>query len=550
MTHGNRKLLITGLKNLLDKCEGHENLIKQIHAHWTTLGFFAQTPKHQHFACKLLNVYAKLNKPLEAHRVFALIPDPDIVSWTSLFNLYLKTQQPTEALSLFSHLLVSTSLRPDAHSVLAALSACARTQNLDAGKAVHAMVYRQLSEPETIVSNALIDMYSRGGRTHLARRVFESVQCRDVATWTSLLNGFIFCGDIEAGRQVFDDMPQRNVVSWTAMIVGYVRVKNSIEALQLFRRMRDGGRENATTITIVAVLSGCADVGALDFGRSIHGYVNKIAGFSMDVAVNNGLIDMYAKNGNLDSAENIFIRMVDRDLFSWTSIISGLAIHGRGKDALDFFDEMVASGMHPNEITFLSVLSACNHAGLVGEGLNFFERLKNSPRFEPVMEHYGCMVDLLGRAGLLEEAVGLIQDMPFKPDAIMWRSFLSSCLGHNNLALAEMAAKGVLELEPDDDGVCVLLWNLYRSKKMWQAASRMERMMKDQKIKKKPGCSWVEVNGVVHEFLAETSLASVAGDVYIALQGIARQSKMNSDIDSCEWRNFMHKKDCTVTECI
>nr|XP_027106436.1 pentatricopeptide repeat-containing protein At2g22410, mitochondrial-like [Coffea arabica] len=287
-------------------------------------------------------------------------------------------------------------------------------------------------------------------------------------------------------------MPQRNVVSWTAMIVGYVRVKNSIEALQLFRRMRDGGRENATTITIVAVLSGCADVGALDFGRSIHGYVNKIAGFSMDVAVNNGLIDMYAKNGNLDSAENIFIRMVDRDLFSWTSIISGLAIHGRGKDALDFFDEMVASGMHPNEITFLSVLSACNHAGLVGEGLNFFERLKNSPRFEPMMEHYGCMVDLLGRAGLLEEAVGLIQDMPFKPDAIMWRSFLSSCLGHNNSALAEMAAKEVLELEPDDDGVCVLLWNLYRSKKMWQAASRMERMMKDQKIKKKPGCSWLK----------------------------------------------------------
>ncbi|KAL3536960.1 hypothetical protein ACH5RR_000326 [Cinchona calisaya] len=534
MTKGNGKQLITSLKNLLGKCAGHGNLIKQIHARSTILGFFTQTPKHQHFACKLLNLYAKLGKPFYAHKVFDQIPHPDIVSWTSLLNLYLKNQQPTKSLFLFSHLLTSSSLKPDAHSILAALSASARAKNLSAGKAVHAMVYRFLSDPETIVNNALIDMYSRGGRTHLAKRVFDNMECRDVATWTSLLNGFIVCSDIDAARQVFDDMPKRNVISWTAMIVGYVRGKNPIEALELFRRMRDDSRDNPTTITMVAVLSGCADIGALDFGRSIHGYVNKLAGFTMDVAVNNGLIDMYAKTGNLDSAENIFIKMVNKDLFSWTSMISGLAFHGKGSHALDLFDQMVASGMNPNEITFLSVLSACSHAGLVGEGQSLFKRLRNSPSFEPTLEHYGCMIDLLGRAGFLEEAVGLIEDMPLKPDAVIWRSLMSACLGHNNLVLAEMAGKKILELEPDDDGVCVLLWNLYRSKRMWKDASRMGKMMRDQRIKKKPGCSWLEVNGVVHEFLAETSLYPICNDVYIVLEGIARQLESDTDLDNCE----------------
>ncbi|CAI9103695.1 OLC1v1002226C1 [Oldenlandia corymbosa var. corymbosa] len=533
--NNSKRLIQASLKNLLDRCETYENLIKQIHAHSIIFGFFTQNGNSdQFFACKLLNVYVKLNKPAVAQKVFDQISVPDIVSWTSLINLYLKTQQPSKALSVFSQCLSSSSLRPDAHCVLAALSACSRMKNLDSGKAVHAMVYRFLSKKETIVDNALIDMYSRVAKTHLARRVFDCMQDRDVSTWTSLLNGFIVCGDIDAARKVFDDMPSRNVVSWTAMIVGYVRVKIPIEALKLFRTMQAEGQDSPTTITIVAVLSGCADIGALDSGKCIHGFVNKLTGLTTDVAVNNGLIDMYAKSGDLQSAKVIFNNMVNKDLFSWTSIISGLAYNGRGKDALEHFYVMVASGMTPNEVTFLSVLSACAHAGLVDEGQRFFMKMRNSPSYEPKLEHYGCMVDLLGRAGFFEEVIRLIEDMPLKPDAVIWRSLLSACLGHNNLDLAEMAGKKVLELEPEDDGVCILLWNLYRRKKMWKDASRVGKMMRDQSIKKKPGCSWVEVNGVVHEFLAETQSLPVYGDAHIVLEGITRESELITGLDSFE----------------
>ena len=276
----------------------------------------------------------------------------------------------------------------------------------------------------------------------------------------SLLNGFVVRGDIESARHVFDDMPRRNVVSWTAMIVGYVRFKNPIEGLELFREMRAEGRDSPTSITIVAALSGCADTGALDFGRSIHAYINKISGLGKHIAVNSVLIDMFAKSGNLDSALNCFARMLNKDLFSWTSMMSGLAFHGRGKHALELFNEMEVSGISPNEITFLSLLSACCHSGLVDEGKILFERMTISRNVELTVEHYGCMVDLFGRDGLLVEAVGLIESMPMKPDAAIWRSLLSACLEHGNLELAKRAGNKLLELEADDDGAYVLLWNL------------------------------------------------------------------------------------------
>ncbi|OIT29240.1 PREDICTED: pentatricopeptide repeat-containing protein At2g22410, mitochondrial-like [Nicotiana attenuata] len=515
----------TTLKRLFDKCVSHENLIKQIHAQSITCGLFAQS--HQSFACKLLNVYAKLNKPFDAHKVFDQIPQTDIVSWTCLLSLHLQLQQPTKAFSLFTRLVVSTSLKPDSHSIVAALSACARTQDLLNGKTVHAMAYKFLSRPEPIVGNALIDMYSRTERINLARCVFDSMPVKDVASWTSLLNGFVISGAIESAWKLFEEMSHRNAISWTIMIVGCVRAKEPVGALELFKRMRKEGDDSPTTITIVAVLSGCADIGALDFGKLIHGYVNKVAGFAVDIGVNNALIDMYAKSGNLDLATKIFRGMIKKDAFTWTSIILGLALHGRGTNALEFFDEMLESGVTANEITYLSVLSACSHAGLVNEGKELFNRLKNDSSCSTKIEHYGCMVDLLGRAGHIDEAARLIHQMPMKPDAVIWRSLLTACVANRNLELAEMAAEKALELEPHDDGVYVLLWNLYSSGNMLEDASRTVKMMRDQRIKKKPGCSWVEINGILHEFVAEASKQHVYDGIYWVLDTILKQSNLD-----------------------
>ncbi|KAL4592981.1 hypothetical protein LXL04_005990 [Taraxacum kok-saghyz] len=500
----NRKL--PSLRSLLDKCRKNKNLITQIHAHATTLGLFRT---QQHFACKLLNIYAKnLNNPTKAHGIFNQIHNPDLVSWTCLMSLYLQNQQPFKTLSLFSDMITSTGLNPDGHCIVAAISACGSAKNLVMGKIVHGMVFRYELGGERdgpIVSNALIDLYSRNGQIGLAKRVFESMVDKDVASWTSFLNGHIVCGDIVSAGQVFDEMPVRNVISWTAMIVGYVRSKNVIHGLKLFREMITE-YTHPTSITIVVVLSGCANVGALDFGGSLHGYVNKVQNLVTDVSVNNALIDMYCKGGNLELATRVFIKMYKRDVFSWTSMISGLALHGKGRSTLEMFDDMVSSGLTPNDVTFLSVLSACGHGGLIKEGQSLFTKMVHDYGIQPTIKHYGCMVDIVCRAGRLKEALELIDMMPFEPDAVIWRSVLSGCMIKRDVELAEMAAKKVMELEPYDDGVYILVWNLYRLTNKWEDALKTRKLMRSQKIKKQPGCSWIEINGVVHEFTVETTM--------------------------------------------
>ncbi|XP_022841606.1 pentatricopeptide repeat-containing protein At2g20540-like [Olea europaea var. sylvestris] len=526
------ELQVAKLSKALERIKNSSSyrIINEIHAHSVTLGVFNT---HQNLACRLLNTYALLKKPKDAQKIFDQIPNPDIVSWTSLQNLYLNIRQPMKALLLFSKLTASDFVKPDSHSIVAALSACARCKDLVNGKSIHGMVHKYLERPRPVVHNALIDMYCKNRRIRLAQSVFDRVHFKDVAIWTSLINGHILDGDIYSARKLFDEMPQRNVVTWTAMIVGYVRMKSPIKAMQLFQRMRmeDIGQDcSPTTVTVVALLSGCADIGALDFGSLVHGYVHKRVGFVVDVAVNNGLIDMYAKSGYLNSALKIFDGMKNRDLFSWTSMISGLALHGRGKYSLQVFDEMVDSGMIPNDVTFLSVLSACSHSGLVTEGERLFKIFVNNYNLKPKIEHYGCMVDILCRAGRLKEAIELIEGMPMKPDAVIWRSLLSSSLVHRDSDLAELAGKKVLELEPNDDAVYVLLCSAFRSVNRWEDVLRTVKTMRDQRIKKTPGCSWIEVNGIVHEFVAEASPLHISDDVLMVLNGAINHSKLDTNL--------------------
>ncbi|KAD4385013.1 hypothetical protein E3N88_25181 [Mikania micrantha] len=448
-------------------------------------------------------------------------------------SLYLHSQQPFKTLNLFSAMIVSTGLNPDEHCLVAALSACGSAKNLVLGKMVHAMVLRyELGGDGPIVFNALIDFYGRNGRMYLAKRVFELMVAKDIASWTSLANGYVLCGDIEAAGQVFDEMPERNVISWTMMIVGHIHSKNVASGLKLFKEMRTERGENnrPTFVTIVAILSGCADIGALDFGRSLHAYANKVANLVTDVSVNNALIDMYSKGGSLEMARKVFKQMPQKDVFSWTSLISGLALHGEGRSAVEIFNNMVLRGLLPNDITFLSVLSACGHGGLIKEGQTLFDKMVHSYGLKPTIKHYGCMVDLFCRAGHVTEAMKLIKNMPFEPDAVIWRSVLSACMIKRNLQLAEIAAKKVLELEPYDDGVYMLLWNIYRLTNKWEDAIKTRSLMRNQNIKKQPGCSWIEINGLVHEFVAEGTMHQLVVDVETVLEVLNGQSRFIHDL--------------------
>ncbi|KAI3831266.1 hypothetical protein MKX03_034052 [Papaver bracteatum] len=508
--------------HLLQTCRNLEHL-KQIHAQAFTQGLHHL----QNLSCKIFNTYTKFNKPIEAYNVFNQIQNPDIVSRTCLISLHLNTDRPFEALLVFSK-LVFLGLKPDSFSVVGALTACGRSENLGHGKAVHGMIYRhELVASGPIVGNALIDMYSRNGKIEVAQMVFDEMKSKDVATWTSLMHGFIKCNDLSSARNLFDRMPERNSVSWTAMITGYIQGGKPIEALEIFQKMKSDGNDHPTAVMLVAVLSGCAEIGALDLGQVIHGYVMKTY-LNLDLTVKNALMDMYCKSGSLESAERIFEEISTKDNFSWTTMILGFAVHGSGKRALEIFSDMLESGDYPNEVTFVAVLSACSHAGLVNEGRGWFNSMLEMYHLEPKIVHYGCMVDLLGRAGLVEEAKDLIEKMKVPPDGIIWRSLLSSSIACKNLEIAVLAGKKVVELEPSDDGVYVLLWNMYCSANQWEEAIKMRKLMKDRRIKKKPGRSCIEINGVVNQFLAEDKTPNPGTETQLVSERMAQVMKVDN----------------------
>ncbi|XP_068503071.1 pentatricopeptide repeat-containing protein At2g20540-like isoform X2 [Phaseolus vulgaris] len=478
------------LQRTLQSCASIDQ-IKRIHALCVTLGFLHTQNLQQPLSCKLLQSYKNVGKAEQAQRVFDQINDPDVVSWTCLLNLYL-------------------------HS---ALSSCGKCKDLVRGRVVHGMLLRNGFDENPVVGNALIDMYCRNGVMGMAALVFESMGSKDVFSWTTLLNGYMLCNNVSCAREMFDAMPERNLVSWT-MITGCVRAGAPVQALEMFKQMEagDGGALHCADL-MVAVLSACADVGALDFGQCIHGCVKKRR-LELDVAVSNALMDMYSKSGRLDLVVRIFDEILKKDVFSWTTMISGYAYHGEGHLALEAFSRMLESGVNPNEVTLLSVLTACSHAGLVVEGKLLFNRMIQCRYLKPKIEHYGCLVDLLGRAGLLEEAKEVIGMMPISPDAAMWRSLLNACLVHGNLSMAQIAGKKVIELEPNDDGVYMLLWNMYCVADMWKEALEIRKFMRERRVRKNPGCSMVDVNGVVREFFAEDTSLHVSAELCHLLKGM------------------------------
>ncbi|XP_039028145.1 pentatricopeptide repeat-containing protein At2g22410, mitochondrial-like [Hibiscus syriacus] len=517
-----KKLLLS----VLEKCPNLKTL-KKIHARATTLGLLQN--HNQALSCKILTTYANLNFPNDANKVFNRIEQPDIVSWTCLISLFSRYRNPIKSVFAFSQLM-RAGLRPDSYSVVAALSACGKSEDLLNGKLIHGLILKyNLGFKISIVGNALIDMYSRNGEIIVAELVFDCMYVKDVASWNSLLNGFILCNDLEASRRVFDKMPKRNEVSWSALISGYVKVKEPLVGTKLFKEMRSQGKVNPTIVTVVAVLAGCANNGALYFGGSVHGYVKKVnLDAKKNVVLSNALMDMYSKCGYLGVAGTIFNEMCLRDVFSWTIMITGCAFHGKGKQALQLFSDMKESNVAPNEVTFLSLVSACNHEGLFVEGQELFRDMVRCYGFKPMIEHYGCVVDLLGRAGLLEEAKMLIDEMPMLPDAVIWRSLICACLTHGELDLAEAAGEKLMKLEPEDDGAYALLSHVYLRSNRHEDALRIRKLMRNKRIRKIPGCSWIEVNGSVHQFLAEdaaAAAAAAAGDIYWILECIGEPNR-------------------------
>ncbi|KAM7480232.1 hypothetical protein LguiA_028445 [Lonicera macranthoides] len=418
----------------------------------------------------LVSMYSQCGAVEIAWRVFDMVPDSvrDVVTWNSMISGYLQSGFFDKALKVFGEMLGNGDVEVNEVTVVSALTGCARVGLLHLGRKVHSLSVVSGFVVDVFVGSSLIDMYTK-------------------------------CGQLSYARRVFDRILLRNVVCWTSMISGYVQSGLSKEAIELFREMQVVGVK-ADSATVASVSSACGHLGVLNQGRWLQTYCEK-NGIEMNLKVSNALVDMYFKCGEVEKALEIFRGLTHRDVFSWSTMISGLAMNEQSNKALEFFSEMEKSGdVKPNEVTFLGVLSACSHGGFVNEGFYYFESMARCYNLTPSIEHYGCMVDLLGRANLLVEAEKFIRLLPIKPDAVMWRSLLFSCTSHRNIELAEFAANRIEELDPERGGAGVLLSNIYASASRWHDVKRMRKGMAVQGIQKDPGCSFIEIDGTVHEF--------------------------------------------------
>ncbi|KAM0852926.1 hypothetical protein ACQ4PT_051435 [Festuca glaucescens] len=310
--------------------------------------------------------------------------------------------------------------------------------------------------------------------------------CTQLFTQTALMNMYFVCGLAAHARRVFDEMKARDVVAWTGMVSGYVDSGMHPQAVEVFQEMR-GGEEavGPNGATVVSVASACAGLGSLEYAKWLHGYVEKV-GLENRVIVTNALMDMYGKCGGLESARALFNLMHEKDLHSWTTIISGLASHGHGKEAVALFFSMREVGVLPDSTTFVVVLSACSHAGLVDEGVCIFSSMENDYKVTPDIKHYGCIVDLFSRAGLLSRAYLLIDNMPFEPNLAILGALLSACSVNNELEIGELVLKKIESVCSYKGGAGVLLSNIYANQNLWHEVDSIRRKIRNGAIPRKP----------------------------------------------------------------
>ncbi|XP_022998145.1 pentatricopeptide repeat-containing protein At4g14050, mitochondrial [Cucurbita maxima] len=439
----------------------------------------------------LLDVYGKCGLIPQALQLFDEMPHRDHVSWASILTAHNRAILPRRTLSMLSIMFTHDGLQPD-HFVFACIvSACASLGYLRLGKQVHARFMLSSFCDDEVVKSSLIDMYAKCGMPDDARAVFDSISFKNSVSWTAMISGYAKSGRKSDAIELFQRVPVRNLFSWTALISGLIQSGNGIYSFSLFNEMRREGIDVVDPLVFSSVVGACANLALLELGKQIHGLVIAL-GFESCLFISNALVDMYAKCSDILAAKDIFYKMPRKDVISWTSIIVGTAQHGKAEEALSLYDEMVLSGIKPNEVTFVGLLYACSHVGLVTKGRELFRSMTADYKINPSLQHYTCLLDLLSRSGHLEEAENLLNKMPFKPDEPTWASLLSACKRHNNMEMGVRIADHVLDLKPEDPSTYILLSNVYAGAEMWDSVSKVRRLMSCMEVRKEPGYSSID----------------------------------------------------------
>ncbi|KAL3517322.1 hypothetical protein ACH5RR_024224 [Cinchona calisaya] len=481
----------------------------------------------------LTKLIETLNFPY-AHKLLDNIPNPTVFHYNKLIQAYSSHGSPRQSLSVYVNMLLKGFV-PNAHSFNFLFTACNNLSDPFHGQALHAHFFKWGFELDIYASTALVDMYAKMGLLHLARKQFDGMEVKDVPTWNALIAGYAKSGDVKEASRFFSSIPFKNVISWTAMISGYAQNGKYADALAMYLEMEKENGVRPNEVTIASVLPACANLGALEVGQRIEAFA-KSNGYLKNMFVCNAILEMYARCGRIDLAMTLFDEIGKRrDLCSWNTMIMGLAIHGKCVEVLDLFDQILFEGIAPDDVTFVGALLACTHGGMVAKGQELFKSMKQKFSITPKLEHYGCMVDLLGRAGELQEAYDLIQSMHMRPDSVIWGAMLGACSFYRNVELAEKAAESLFELEPSNPGNYVILSNIYASAGRWDGVAKLRKLMKGSQITKAAGYSFMEEGGQLHKFIVDDKSHPKSDQIYALLADVHVKIKLygsTTDVDS------------------
>ncbi|TKY70531.1 Pentatricopeptide repeat-containing protein [Spatholobus suberectus] len=470
-----------------------------IHAHVIV----RNVPLDLHLQNAMVDMYCNGGNTQTAYRIFSRMENPDLVSWNSMIAGYSENKDGEKAMNLFVQLREMCFPKPDDYTYAGIISATAAFPSSSYGKPLHAEVIKTGLEINVFVGSTLVSMYFKNHESEAARRVFYSLSVKDV-------------------------------VLWTAMITGYSKMTDGISAIRCFFEMVHEAHEFDDYV-LSGVLSACADLAVLRQGEIIHCYAVKL-GYDVEMSVSGSLIDMYAKNGNLEAAYLAFSQVSDPDLKCWNSMLGGYSHHGMVEEALKLFEEILEQGLVPDQVTFLSLLSACSHSRLVEQG-KFLWNYMNSIGLIPGPKHYSCMVTLLSRAALLEEAGEIIDKSPYIEDNLeLWRTLLSACVINKNFIVGIHAAEEVLRLKAEDGPTLVLLSNLYAAARRWDKVAEIRRNMRGLMLEKDPGLSWIEAKNDIHVFSSGDQSHPKADEVQAELHRLKR-NMIRTENDDSETQN-------------
>ncbi|KAL6652370.1 hypothetical protein ACP70R_011295 [Stipagrostis hirtigluma subsp. patula] len=465
--------------------------------------------RNSYAGCSLSDMYARCNKLDSARKVFYRIEAPDLVAWNSLINAYSAEGCLSEALVLFSEMR-DAGLRPDGITVRGLLCACVGCGALYHGRTIHSYLVKLGLEGDITVCNSLLSMYAR-------------------------------CMDFPSAMDVFHETNDRDIVTWNSILTACVQHQHLEEVFKLFSLLHRSS-SSLDRISVNNVLSASAELGYFEMVKQVHAYTFKV-GLVNDTMLSNGLVDTYAKCGSLDDAKKLFEMMATScDVFSWSSLIVGYAQFGYAKEALDLFGKMRSLGIKPNHVTFVGVLTACSRVGFVDEGCYYYSIMEPEYGIVPTREHCSCVIDLLARAGRLSEAAKFVDQMPFEPDIVMWKTLLAASKTHNDVEMGKRAAEGVLNIDPSHSAAYVLLCNIYAASGNWDEFAKMKKAMRSSGVQKLPGKSWIKLKGELKVFIVEDRSHPESDEMYTMLELVGTEMIRAGYIPElpCKYASFDH----------